>query len=132
MISKEEIEKAKETSNSYIRAIDTFGTIDYKCINNLYTPIKTFLQYIDQLELEVRATEKVHEYDVEMIDEVKGEAVKLYKKIDKLNKMIDEMTKYMSENIECDFITSTNKKCVNTDCKDCFKQYFEKKTEEKL
>ena len=51
-MSKEEIEKAKETSNSYIRAIDTFGTIDYKCINNLYTPIKTLLQYIEQLEQE--------------------------------------------------------------------------------
>ena len=131
MISKEEIEKAKETSNSYIRAIDTFGTIDYKCINNLYTPIKTFLQYIDQLELEVRATEKVHEYDVKMIDEVKGEAVKLYKKIDKLNKIIDEMAKYIATD-EKEFSTKIcddmSAKCeTDTDCKLCIKQYFEKK-----
>ena len=59
MLSKEEIEKAKEVANSYIKAIDTFGTIDYKCINNLYTPIKTFLQYTEQLEQENKKLNKM-------------------------------------------------------------------------
>ena len=41
-------------------------------------------EYIEQLENEIQALKQVHEYDVKMIDEVKGNAVKLYKEIDEL------------------------------------------------
>jgi len=44
MTEKEAIEQLK----SYINAIDTFGTIDPKCCNNLYKPVKTVLQLIEK------------------------------------------------------------------------------------
>ena len=102
--SKEEIEKAKETSNSYIRAIDTFGTIDYKCINNLYTPIKTLLQYIEQLEQENS----------------------------KQNKIIDETVKYIATlDIDEDICSKIqNKHCDKMsfgECENCIKKYFKEK-----
>lgn len=43
-----DIEKAKETCKAYISAIDTFGTIDYKCINNLYEPIDAVLSELEK------------------------------------------------------------------------------------
>lgn len=43
-----DIRKSKETCKAYINAIDTFGTIDYKCINNLYEPIKTVLSELEK------------------------------------------------------------------------------------
>lgn len=41
---------------------------------------------LDYFEYIVQCKEKEHEYDVKMIDEVKGKAVELYKEIDKLKK----------------------------------------------
>ena len=43
-----DIEKAKEICKAYINAIDTFGTIDYKCINNLYEPIEVVLSELEK------------------------------------------------------------------------------------
>lgn len=37
---------------AYIKAIDTFGTIDYKCINNLYNPVKNILNELERLQKE--------------------------------------------------------------------------------
>lgn len=45
-----DIEKAKEICKAYINAIDTFGTIDYKCINNLYEPIEVVLSELEKKE----------------------------------------------------------------------------------
>ena len=45
-----DIEKAKRTCKAYINAIDTFGTIDYKCINNLYEPIDAVLSELEKKE----------------------------------------------------------------------------------
>ena len=45
-----DIEKAKKTCKAYINAIDTFGTIDYKCINNLYEPIDAVLSELEKKE----------------------------------------------------------------------------------
>ena len=47
-----ELEEAKKTFNAYINAIDTFGTIDPRCCNNLYEPAKTILQELDRLQKE--------------------------------------------------------------------------------
>lgn len=44
------------------------------------------LNRIKFLEGLVKASELTHEYDLQMIDDVKGEAVKLYKRIDELEK----------------------------------------------
>lgn len=46
-------------------------------------------------DLEINALQKEHEHDVKMIDEVKGEAVKLYKEIDKLKRQIEIKDKYL-------------------------------------
>ena len=107
-MSEEEIEKAKSRLNKKINDEKVLGMlahidkiVDENILDNI--AIEKNLQYTEQLE----------------------------KENSKLNKMIDEMAKYMSENIKCNFITSTNEKCANTDCKDCFKQYFSEKVEEK-
>lgn len=49
----EEEKTAIEMLNSYINAIDTFGTIDPKCCNNLYKPTKTVLDIIENLQKEI-------------------------------------------------------------------------------
>lgn len=51
MLSEEE-KQAIKTFKSYINAIDTFGTIDYKCINNLYEPVKIVLNLMVKLQKE--------------------------------------------------------------------------------
>ena len=48
-----DIEKAKGTCKAYINAIDTFGTINYKCINNLYEPIETVLSELEKKEKQI-------------------------------------------------------------------------------
>lgn len=66
------------------------------------------LQYIDQLEKTVKrlefqdkANKKVHDYDVNMIDKVKGESVEQYKKIRELEDKVKEL--------ECDNHNKENK-----------------------
>lgn len=44
------LKEAIKTLNAYINAIDTFGTIDPRCCNNLYEPAKTILQELDNLQ----------------------------------------------------------------------------------
>ena len=48
----DEEKKAIAIFKSYINAIETFGTIDYKCINNLYEPAITLLNLITKLQKE--------------------------------------------------------------------------------
>ena len=55
----EEEKKAIELFNSYINAIDTFGTIDYKCINNLYEPAKTILNLVKKQQEEIEKKDKI-------------------------------------------------------------------------
>ena len=47
-----ELEEAIKVLNNYIKAIDTYGTIDYKYIDNLYIPIETVLQALEDTEKE--------------------------------------------------------------------------------
>ena len=61
---------------------------------------RKLVKYLEQLEFKVKANEKEHEYDVEMIDDVKGEAVKLYKEINRLNAIVDKVTDKLKEDIE--------------------------------
>lgn len=53
---------------------------------------RKLVKYLEQLEFKVKANEKEHKYDIEMIDDVKGEAVKLYKEINRLNAILDKVT----------------------------------------
>ncbi len=80
--------------------------------------IETLLQYIDYLEFQIQSLEQVHNYDIKMIDEAKGEAVKQWKIIDEMAEMI------------CRLDVVNNYKLFNKDIKKV-KQYFEKKVEEK-
>ena len=43
-----ELEEAVKNINDYIFAIDNFGTIDPKCCNNLYEPVKVVLKELDK------------------------------------------------------------------------------------
>lgn len=61
---------------------------------------RKLVKYLEQLEFKVKANEKEHEYDVEMIDNVKGEAVKLYKEINRLNAILDKVTDKLKEDIK--------------------------------
>jgi len=107
MINKE-IEKLKKKLNfdkgchvlGYITG-DKDETISIEEIENI-------LQYIDQLEKTVKrlefqdkANKKVHDYDVNMIDKVKGESVEQYKKIRELEDKVKEL--------ECDNHNKENK-----------------------
>ena len=57
-------------------------------------------EYIKQLEFNLKAAEKEHEHDLAMIDEVKGNAVKLYKKNRELKEILDKVTDKLNEEIE--------------------------------
>ena len=46
-------EKAIKTFNNYINAIETFGTIDPKCCNNLYEPAIALLNLIETQKAEI-------------------------------------------------------------------------------
>ena len=92
MFSKEKIEESKE----HLKIIERNYTYNnHYSITDLQA-IETLLQYIDRLEFQTQVKEKEHAYDLNMIDEVKGEAVKLYNKIDKLKKIINEMSKQLA------------------------------------
>ena len=54
----DEEKKAIAIFKSYINAIETFGTIDYKCINNLYEPAITLLNLITKLQKENEEKDK--------------------------------------------------------------------------
>ena len=106
-MSKEEIEKAKEIAQNYIK--DT-PIAPYDCLmNEERKSAETLLKYIDQLEQEN----------------------------DTQNKIIDEMAEYLAivrdcpnedkgANLDCE------NRCSNDDSiyVECWKQYFEKKVEE--
>ncbi len=45
---------------------------------------------VERKDLEISSLEQVHDYDVEMIDDVKGKAVELYDKIEEKDKIIEQ------------------------------------------
>ena len=90
----------------------------------------TYKQELEQKEAEISALEQEHNYDVKMIDNVKGEAVKLYKIVDAMAKMINKHD--IDEDICSQF--GKDKDCLDYDneehCIYCIKKYFRKKVEE--
>ena len=96
-MNKEEIEKAKENiKNQNAEEVkDDLRTL-HKILWNehregTYTVEKT-LKYISELELEVESYKMTHKYDVNMIDEVKENAVKWGKERDNLKSILDKVT----------------------------------------
>ena len=49
MTADEMFEKSVKNLNNYIFAIDNFGTIDPKCCNNLYEPVKVVLKELEDI-----------------------------------------------------------------------------------
>ena len=134
LITEQELKKIDDNLNSITDEL-TKQVIHDKDLAIAQHVIQKQKERIDQLEFEVQAKEKVHRYDVKMIDEVKGEAVKLYKEIDKLNKIINETVKYIATlDIDEDICSKTqNKHCDKMsfgECENCIKQYFEEKVME--
>lgn len=87
-----EIEKAKDDFRF-------FNAGDYITKEMSNSKDKIF-EYIEQLENEIQALKQVHEYDVKMIDKVKGNAVKLYKEIDELKEDKQKLIVKLEEELE--------------------------------
>ena len=68
-----DIEKAKGTCKAYINAIDTFGTIDYKCINNLYEPIDAVLSELEKKDKRLNRQFKLLQKKDKKIEELKAD-----------------------------------------------------------
>ena len=64
---KEEEKKAIETFNNYINAIETFGTIDPKCCNNLYEPAIALLDLIETQKAELEKKDKIIDLMIDTI-----------------------------------------------------------------
>lgn len=52
---------------------------------------------VERQNLEIMAQKQVHDYDVKMIDDVKGNAVKLYKELEERDQIINAMAEYISK-----------------------------------
>ena len=102
----EEEKKAIKTFNNYINAIETFGTIDPKCCNNLYEPAIALLNLIQKQQAE----------------------------LEKKDKIIDEMIKVIIDSAICDYFIRQNCKHYAGEnkktCDICILEYFTKKVEE--
>lgn len=128
MLSKEEIKKAKEITQNYIK--DT-PIVPYDCLmNEERKSAETLLKYIDQLEQENKDLRFIQECDTDRIYQLEQEN-------DTQNKIIDEMAKYLAIVRDC----PNEDKGANLDCEnrcsnndsiyaECWKQYFKKKVEE--
>ena len=79
-----EIEKAKED-------LQFFNEGDY-ITKDMANSADVLEKYIEKLEFNIEASKKEHEYDLKMIDEVKGVAVKLYRILNKVTDKLKEDT----------------------------------------
>ena len=115
MLSKEEIEKAKEFMKFYKNDclnIEINNIENYETGNDgefIYKNIETLLQYTDQLEQE---NNKLNKINNEMVDCIWNYDICEY-----------EITDYTYR--KCEYISDDEE----NPCKECIKQYFEKKVE---
>lgn len=104
-MNKEEIEQAKEYLKQQEKqdAEETKEDLRtlYKILKNEHREgtltIERGLKYISKLELEVASYKMIHEHDINMIDEVKGNAVKWSKERDKLESILDKVIDKLKE-----------------------------------
>ena len=120
MLSKEEIEKAKERLSNLGKSIQ----VNCKEKSNMATSIKILLQYIQELEISNKELDKENN----RLEKIEFER-------DKANKIIDEMLEEYEYNARCNLKNFCDEemrkdKCKQ-DCRACIKQYFEKKVEGK-
>ena len=131
-MNKEEIEKSKERCNSIVE----FCKNNKECQeNNICSDcyieiediraIETLLQYIQELEISNKELDKENN----RLEKIEFER-------DKANKIIDEMADIIKD-YDIDYSDICKYRFVRhcekapTGCKECIKQYFEKKVEEK-
>lgn len=102
-------EEAIKNLEAYINAIDTFGTIDYKCINNLYEPIKEALKFMQEKD------EKISELEKALIDEqlkhsseIEKKDRQLYEKTNRIRNLEKECQQHYDAMMET--IADNNKK----------------------
>ena len=71
---------------------DLSGMDNGCCVVNV-ADVETILDLIEEQDFRIKSLEQVHEYDMQMIDEVKGKAVELYNRIEEKDKIIELMSK---------------------------------------
>ena len=121
MLSKEEIEKAKEMLNKLkdYKVLVGGGFVEI-LTEEEKEAIETFLQHIDQLEQENKTLKFIQECDTDRIYQLEQEN-------DTQNKMIDEMVEQLAGLTIWDM--EKNEPIILGD-KEEVKKYFEKKVEE--
>lgn len=133
-----DIEKAKEICKAYINAIDTFGTINYKCINNLYEPIEVVLSELEKKDKKIEHLEKLNKFQSKDIKEAVDYTFELNKELEKKESIINEMAIYINNfDIDEDICKKVDEPCKNYAgengklCNECIIDYFTKKVEGK-
>lgn len=92
---------------------------------------------VERQNLEIISQKQVHDYDLKMIDDVKGNAVKLYKKLEKKDQIINAMVEYIANlDIDEDICKKMGifQDCEIKDvenCKKCIIEYFKNKMRQK-
>lgn len=92
---------------------------------------------VERQNLEIMAQKQVHDYDVKMIDDVKGNVVKLYKELEEKDKIINAMVEYIANlDIDEDICKKMGifQDCEIKDvenCKKCIIEYFKNKMRQK-
>lgn len=76
------------------------GLEENAIIDEMYEAFDKEKEKNKKLEEELKSHEMVHNYDVKMIDEVKGEAVKLYKVIDMMAEELIQDGIFVNSNVE--------------------------------
>lgn len=83
-----------------------------------------------------RPRQRTKNYNKLSLEDVKATEIVL-NELEKKDKIIGAMTEYIEEinyididNNECEFETRHQIECPDTSCKDCIKQYFERRAED--
>lgn len=87
---------------------------------------------VERKDLEISSLKQVHDYDVQMIDDVKGKAVELYDRIEEKDKIIDLMAErvVLTEEEWKEIKEKNIYNIIQKDTHKLIKQYFENKAKE--
>ena len=146
MLSEEEIEKGKEILSKFMNNEMQRDKLEIDCrcggwkIGDVYKhlelnpAIKNLLQYIDQLEKYLESISK--QLDNVALNQIPIGIKELQEENNEQNKIIDEMANIIKDcDIDCSDICKYRivRSCEKAPngCRDCVKQYFEKKVEGK-
>ena len=125
-MTKEEIESFEKINRQIL-----LGKLEKNIGISVYiSDLKNILSVLKQQELEISSLKQTHNYDVEMIDEVKGKAVELYNRIKEQEKLINTLVDYIAKE-DIDELVCKHIRCVDneeeTNCRECVKKFFESK-----